>query len=807
MKKLLAVFLLILSFSAYAQIPALNDIVRNNTLTPAKVANALDGSKGVTASGTNTYTISTGYNPYVGSATYAVGDIFTITFTNANSSGTVTINVDSEGAIALKDDEGNDLSVGALKAGGTYQFRYNGTNFRQVGGSGGGSGSTPTLQQVLTAGSTLTGTNTISGDVINIEAVNGASYKAQSNAGIEIDAFGNVDIQYNGLEVNGDPGGAGEFLSPSGWATPAGGAVSSVFTRTGAVTAQSGDYTAAQVTGAITGPASATDNAIVRYDATTGKLVQNSGAIVTDGGDLQLGTLEAVSVSPDTSHFYGTSITAGTNASVTTKRYAYLVAQGLQTIENNHGLGGYSLQKPVGYGGSSFMNVYQANIKVKSAFAKYLFFAWGENDANNEQLGVSGFDTVQFKTDYQTVINYAITKGWSASNIIIISPFFFATTVTPLAMQQKYVRAARTIATTNGLKYIEDVFNTGNTYGIYILAGDGKHPNDYGMSLYGNVILQSMKAFNNVKNNSQKIAVNSAVSEFQEVKIRNMDAAADNAQVVAYNSDGKLTKYAPDRFIKALGADPGTGFRNTSNIWNEGLIYSGSVVRGNTGAFTGASWAYNNSLLSSSTDYLMLGVSSSFGYIWCFNGTTHRSIKIAELAGNLLVGTTTDVSGVKLQVTGRAAFTTQSRFGSNAQGTAKVHIDASTTASGTGQIKLAEGTQLSVAEDGNINYINNNLEFTEGTTIHILPKTLTGSGTIDFGSIGSQGELTSNITVTGTADGDKVVLGWTNAAEAVGVIYTARGSATNTVTIKASNTTLAPVDPGSGTFKVSVIKD
>lgn len=41
-----------------------------------------------------------------------------------------------------------------------------------------------------------------------------------------------------------------------------------------------------QIDSKITGPASATDNAIVRFDSTTGKLVQNSGASIDDSGNL-----------------------------------------------------------------------------------------------------------------------------------------------------------------------------------------------------------------------------------------------------------------------------------------------------------------------------------------------------------------------------------------------------------------------------------------------------------------------------------------------------------------------------------------
>lgn len=49
--------------------------------------------------------------------------------------------------------------------------------------------------------------------------------------------------------------------------------------------------------GAVAGPASATDNAIVRFDAATGKLVQNSPVIIDDAGD-QVNLLLAVHNSP-----------------------------------------------------------------------------------------------------------------------------------------------------------------------------------------------------------------------------------------------------------------------------------------------------------------------------------------------------------------------------------------------------------------------------------------------------------------------------------------------------------------------------
>lgn len=138
--------------------PFYNDVVRNNTLSPARVANALDAGKAYTASGTDTYSATV----FAAYAQYTSGDEITITFTNANTSTTTSINLNGLGAKSLKDGEGNDLGIGDLKAGATYKFIYNGTHFRMIGAAGGGSvpdadASTKGIAKLYT---TTDGTNT-----------------------------------------------------------------------------------------------------------------------------------------------------------------------------------------------------------------------------------------------------------------------------------------------------------------------------------------------------------------------------------------------------------------------------------------------------------------------------------------------------------------------------------------------------------------------------------------------------------------------------------------------------------------------
>lgn len=126
------------------------------------------------ATGTNTY--STTFNPTV--STFNQSTIYVVPFTNANSSGTVTIDPDGGGsgsAIAIKGTDGNDLGVGDIVAGGTYGFKFNGTVLRMIGAQGGsGGGGTVTSVSGTSNRITSTGGST---PVIDISA----SYVGQSS--------------------------------------------------------------------------------------------------------------------------------------------------------------------------------------------------------------------------------------------------------------------------------------------------------------------------------------------------------------------------------------------------------------------------------------------------------------------------------------------------------------------------------------------------------------------------------------------------------------------------------------------------
>lgn len=78
------------------------------------------------------------------------------------------------------------------------------------------------------------------------------------------------------------------------------------------------------------------------------------------------------------------------------------------------------------------------------------------------------------------------------------------------------------------------------------------------------------------------------------------------------------------------------------------------------------------------------------------------------------------------------------------------------------------------------------------------------SATLNFGSIAAAASEDLTITVTGAAVGDSVSHGLP-AAPAAGIMFNAFVSATNTVTVRATNITGSPVDPASATYRATVI--
>lgn len=265
---------------------------------------------------------------------------------------------------------------------------------------------------------------------------------------------------------------------------------------------------------------------------------------------------------------------------------------------------------------------------------------------------------------------------------------------------------------------------------------------------------------------------------------------------------------------------PGTF--GSPGITGSGLVLRGSNAGGIHMLIGGSNMNTNAQIDQTTTAGAMLAVSSTTGHWFRIrpsfqNTTSATSVNYTWLR----LSPTIDVQGGSTNI---AAFTYDptltnttglthsgitvvpaipNGFGVSTS-TALVHIGAGTTA--RAPLKLTSGTNLTTPEDGALEFDGTNYYASVSTTRYTIAKVLTGSASIDFSSVSAQSQLTNTITVTGAADGDEVHLGVPNAAAASGIVYTARVSASNTVTVTAFNITGSDVDPSGGTFKVSVLK-
>ncbi len=86
-----------------------------------------------------------------------------------------------------------------------------------------------------------------------------------------------------------------------------------------------------------------------------------------------------------------------------------------------------------------------------------------------------------------------------------------------------------------------------------------------------------------------------------------------------------------------------------------------------------------------------------------------------------------------------------------------------------------------------------------------LATTFTATATLDFPSTAAAAQSDLTITVTGAAVGDSVSIGLPS-APAAGIVWNGFVSATNTVTIRATNITGSAVDPASATYRATIVR-
>lgn len=136
--------------------------------------------------------------------------------------------------------------------------------------------------------------------------------------------------------------------------------------------------------------------------------------------------------------------------------------------------------------------------------------------------------------------------------------------------------------------------------------------------------------------------------------------------------------------------------------------------------------------------------------------------------------------------------------------TAVLDVAASTTARASYRIR--SGTAPTSPNDGDNWYDGTNYYARVGSVDYVKLKGFIATATINFGSILAQASEEQTVTVNGVADGDDVIVSPPDGSFTAGLVFTARGSAANTVKVQCVNTTLGTIDPNSGSFKLTVIK-
>lgn len=138
-------------------------------------------------------------------------------------------------------------------------------------------------------------------------------------------------------------------------------------------------------------------------------------------------------------------------------------------------------------------------------------------------------------------------------------------------------------------------------------------------------------------------------------------------------------------------------------------------------------------------------------------------------------------------------------------GTAKLHLPAGTATANTAPLKFTSGTNLTTPENGAVEFDGTHLYFTVGSTRYQASLTLKTSAVIDFPSLADNNSNIQNVTVTGAAIGDQVLVtkmgAWSN-----GEVYVAFVSAADTVSIRLQNVSGGTFDIGSDTYNVTVFK-
>lgn len=328
---------------------------------------------------------------------------------------------------------------------------------------------------------------------------------------------------------------------------------------------------------------------------------------------------------------------------------------------------------------------------------------------------------------------------------------------------------------------------------IYFLNEDADGKTNYVIGSIGSQARQRQRtpaSFANIKFLTDATTWTKGAITFEVATNDGTDPTGTGAIVEALRIDGTGLTTVKKGLTVTGGTTTTAALSSTTGTFSSGVTSSKSysntsdlqVIASGAGNTAG----YNIRTLSGGRFSIATGYSgSNFTDFLVGTGTnnpTTTAIYINHSNGNVYLGSATTPSAV-------------------------LHLKAGNAGASTAPLKFTSGTVNTTAEAGAVEYDGTNFFGTNSTaTRFTFAKTLTNTATLDFGSTAAQTSSELTITVTGAADGDVVSLGVPNSASNANSCYTARVSATNTVTVKFNNYSSGAIDPASSIFRVSILK-
>ena len=175
--------------------------------------------------------------------------------------------------------------------------------------------------------------------------------------------------------------------------------------------------------------------------------------------------------------FFGDSITAGANATPTANRWTSLFSAQQGITETNYGISGSELcSHPTTPDGNSMYERVNLIPTYVQAY-KYLFFAYGTNDASSPET----YTTTRFETQYNAILANAFSKGWPASKIKLVNIF-----ISTNANEDAYNLKLQAIASLNNVQLLDVASVLSSNVALYM--SDGAHPTNAGHSAVASYI-------------------------------------------------------------------------------------------------------------------------------------------------------------------------------------------------------------------------------------------------------------------------------------------------------------------------------